>query len=141
MTPLPPYPRRSPAFQTTPKVVNRFASEAPLSPSPSQAMIDGQKHARPAPIPALNNNSSGTRVVNEQINVMMDATRHPKLASFRRPTRSETRPVTSASAPYTPIQTAFSQPRSAALTPNSAARRVIANVTPATLMSISSETR
>jgi hypothetical protein len=85
-----PKPSNSPVFQTTPNVVSRFASCAPLNPSPSQAMIDGQKHAMPAPIPALNTNSNGTRVVNEQISVMPDAMRQPMTASLRRSTRSDT---------------------------------------------------
>ncbi len=85
-------------FQATLKFVSRTASLCPLSPSPSQAMIEGQKQARPPPNAALNKSSKLTRVVNEHRNAIAAAMRQPIMASLRRPIRSENRPVSSASA-------------------------------------------
>lgn len=104
-------------FHATPKVVSLLARAWPLRPSPSHAIIDGQKHDNPAPNTALNTRSKPIRVVSAHASAMSAAMTQPTKASFRRPTRSDTRPVTSASAAYRPIQTAPNQPRSDALAP------------------------
>src|SRR5882724_11937776 len=103
--------------------------------------MHGQKQASPQPNSPLSTSNKSMRVVNEHANAIQVETTQPVIASLRRPMRSENRPVTSASTAYTPIHTPPSQPSADALAPNSAARRLMVNVTPATLMSIKSAAR